>query len=280
MNGIVNRTVTHKAFGIGVITEVNTTSIVVQFKDQVKKFQYPSSFETFLTFEDANLQESVMKDALSMKEQIKVEKDSAMQATLDTLLKPQVTQKKKAKKSTTPSKNSVLMKSIHIKCFEILLDKQKENTSLFFIPRKANINGKLEDGYLFMGNDDYMLVTFWDGSDKTEKIYNINFGISVDESAFIELCSVDSDEKALHLKHVADLLQEKYGMTFKEVKANKWRYDYPKSLNYVDVLTHFIENEKVIIDEYVVSTPSFAIKLADNKIQKKYVDRIITMHHL
>lgn len=279
MNGIINRTVTHKAFGIGVITEVNPTSIVVKFKDHVKKFQYPSSFEAFLTFEDVDLQESIFNDAISQRDQNKVDKDSAIQATLDTLLKAPAPPKKKTVRSTTPSKNSAQMKSIHMTCFDVLRDKQKENPSLFFIPRKSNNGGKLDDGYLFIGNDKYMMVTFWDGNDKTEKIYNINFGITFEGAPYIELSSVDNDEKAVHLKNIADLLQAKYDMKFREVRVNKLRYDYPKSSNYVDVLSHFIEHEKTLIDQYVAGTPTCDLKLADSKIQSKYVDKIIKMHH-
>ena len=57
---------------------------------------------------------------------------------------------------------------------DFLLDWQAEHDDFYFVPRKINNKNRLEQGMYFRGNDDYMVLTFWDNADSKEFIYNIN----------------------------------------------------------------------------------------------------------
>lgn len=63
MNHLKNETVTHRKYGNGTIVEVKDRVLMIKFKkiEDTKKFLYPDSFEGFMTFQNENLQEDVIK---------------------------------------------------------------------------------------------------------------------------------------------------------------------------------------------------------------------------
>ena len=44
--------VKHKTFGDGIVTEMNSDSVTVQFANQIKTFQFPQAFGPFLVTEE------------------------------------------------------------------------------------------------------------------------------------------------------------------------------------------------------------------------------------
>lgn len=68
---VVNKNVKHSCFGTGSVTAQTETSIEVQFSPEygVKKFVYPDAFETHLKLCDADMQEEMVKELKSLKEQ-------------------------------------------------------------------------------------------------------------------------------------------------------------------------------------------------------------------
>lgn len=61
----VDLQVKHKAFGLGVITEINGKYITVRFSDCEKNFVYPDAFEKFLTLADGTVSEDILSDLAS-----------------------------------------------------------------------------------------------------------------------------------------------------------------------------------------------------------------------
>lgn len=159
---------------------------------------------------------------------------------------------------------------IHKNCLDFLLDWQAEHDGFYFVPRKINNKNRLEQGMYFRGNDDYMVLTFWDNADSKEFIYNINWSCDSDGISSIELSCRDNLERVPYIIAVKDLI-EAQGKVFKETKANRWRYFYPSDKYYLDTLQDFILNEKPIIDQYLSSHAESGIPLADKELDDKYV---------
>ena len=159
---------------------------------------------------------------------------------------------------------------IHSKCLDFLLEYQLKVQDFYFVPRKINNKNRLEEGMYFRGNESYMTLSFWNSADTKEFIYNVNFFVDVEGYASIELSCRDDDIKLPHVVAIKGLI-EANGKSFIETKKSRWRYFYPKDMQYLDALQNFIVNEKPIVDSYVLKHQGCGIPLADKELDDKYV---------
>lgn len=159
---------------------------------------------------------------------------------------------------------------VHKNCLDFLLEWQQENKDFYFVPRKINNKNRLEQGMYFRGNEDYMVLTFWDNADTKEFIYNINWSCDTDGVSSIELSCRDNDITLPYVVEIKDII-ESTGKKFKETKQNRWRYFYPDKTNYLDTLKNFILNDKPLIDKYLSEHPESGIPLANKELNDKYV---------
>lgn len=51
----MGKMVRHKSFGVGQVTNIEESIIEIDFSGQIKKFQFPKAFESFLSTDDADL---------------------------------------------------------------------------------------------------------------------------------------------------------------------------------------------------------------------------------
>lgn len=165
--------------------------------------------------------------------------------------------------------NSIL--EMHAKCWDYLINIQKADSSFYFVPRKINKLHRLEQGYFFIGNDEYMQVSFWRGGDSYEKIHNISWGVDDDGLCFIEISAKDDADRAIYLAALVSILEQKTGVTYHDLKKGKWRYVYPKDIFYLDTLQSFIDSEKPIIDEYIREHLESGISMLDKEFNERYV---------
>lgn len=84
---------------------------------------------------------------------------------------------------------------VHDELFDLLYEHSQINTEFRFRPRKTNRSNRLEEGYWFLGNDDYLAVGFWTGDDWRTKIPNISLMINTEKKAWLHFSSTDTDEK-------------------------------------------------------------------------------------
>lgn len=63
----------HKAFGDGKVKSISDNMIEIEFGDQVKKFQFPKAFDSFLKTDDAELNKKITEEREKLKT-IEVEK--------------------------------------------------------------------------------------------------------------------------------------------------------------------------------------------------------------
>lgn len=163
------------------------------------------------------------------------------------------------------------MLEMQAKCWDYLINLQRFDSSFYFVPRKINKYHRLEQGYYFIGNDEYMQVSFWNGSDSYEKIHNINWGVDKYGLCFIEISAKDNADRATYLSELVSILEQKIGVSYYDLSKNKWRYDYPKDVFYLDTLQSFIDNIKPIIDEYIIKHPGSGISMLDKEFNQRYV---------
>ncbi len=171
--------------------------------------------------------------------------------------------------------NICILDAMH-KCYNLLLNEQQQDKALFFVPRRKN-DERLNNGYLFIGNDEYLQISFWLGGDWKEKTHNIAFVVKHNGDVYIELSATYNDEHKKYLKKLADVICEKTNYPFKSTSKGKWFF-YMNDINidaengdfYLEHLKHFIKNEKIIIDNFLRENESW-LTFPDKKFNEKYV---------
>lgn len=160
--------------------------------------------------------------------------------------------------------------NVHRACLDFLLECQINDDKFFFVPRKINNKNRLEQGMYFRGNENYLVLSFWDSADTKEFIYNINWSCDTSGVSSVELSCRDNDAVLPYVVAIKELL-ESSGKKFKETKKNRWRYFYPEKMHYLITLQEFITNEKPLIDEYLKKHSESGIPLANSDTNDKYV---------
>lgn len=156
------------------------------------------------------------------------------------------------------------------KILEHLLKLRKADPELYFAPRKINNKDRLNKGYWFIGNDQYVCVSFWNGGDSKEKIHNINFVVLKNKASYLELSSQDSPVTARFLEK----LTAKLGGFQKVMGKNKW-FKYYSGTNYLGNLDSFIQSTKPEIDKQLRSDRIHEIQFLDLNYYNKYVKPLI-----
>lgn len=65
---LLNTSVVHKAFGEGIVTEIEDNYITIRFASKKSKFNFPDAFEKFLIAKDESVQASIL-DAIAVEKQ-------------------------------------------------------------------------------------------------------------------------------------------------------------------------------------------------------------------
>lgn len=160
---------------------------------------------------------------------------------------------------------------IHKSCLEFLLEYQSKDTNFFFVPRKINNKNRLEQGMYFRGNEDYLVLTFWNKSDSKEQIYYINWACDSKGISSIELSCRDNNNALPYVIEIKEILESAIGKEFEKTKENRWRFLYPDNEHYLTTLQNFIEKYKPLIDVYLLKHPESGIPLADKTIDDQFV---------
>lgn len=155
-----------------------------------------------------------------------------------------------------------------------MLEYQAHNENFYFVPRKINNKNRLEEGKYFIGNDEYLEITFWEGADSKEKIYNIAFVINRKLQTYLEISSRDNQERAAYMDELTEVLSDELGKKFTNIKDDKWQWHYDENISYLNALSDFIGNVKPVIDKYISTHPESGIKLASKEIDDEYVKKL------
>jgi hypothetical protein len=64
---------------------------------------------------------------------------------------------------------------------------RKNDPAFIFAPRKINNDGRLDQGYWFLGNEGYLNLSLWNGVDWKERVHIIGFCINWKKEGYLEL---------------------------------------------------------------------------------------------
>ena len=159
---------------------------------------------------------------------------------------------------------------IHEKILDYLLELREVDSELYFASRKNNNKGRLSKGYWFLGNENYLHLSFWNGKDWKEKVHNIGFVVLKNGTSYIELTAQDSSEKANFLGKVATTL----GGFTKHENKNKW-FKHCTETKFIESLANFILKTKPVIDKLIASEKPEGIKLIDKNFFNTCGKRVI-----
>src|SRR5450432_3641843 len=89
----------------------------------------------------------------------------------------------------------------------VFLEEYKDSVSgnlspFFFTLRRSNQQKRLEKGYWFYGNENYLAVSFWSGMDWKNRTPNIFFRITLDGKTYLTFTCKDSLRKAEICKQI------------------------------------------------------------------------------
>ncbi len=129
-----------------------------------------------------------------------------------------------------------------------------KDTSLRFTLRQVNRAGRMDAGYWFSGNENYLAFSFWKGLDWKNKTPNIYFQVNLDGSASLNFVSYDNDEKIKFFSNVSEALDmRQLSRTRTEETFEHWQKVY-RGNDYLASLDSFLKKDKRIIDAFLKSS--------------------------
>lgn len=142
--------------------------------------------------------------------------------------------------------------TIHEDVYSYLTETLKER-NLCVSLRLKNVNERLNKGYWFGGNENYLNFSFWQGLDWRSKLPNISMIINLDGRSVLTFVALDDEKKQDFFKKIAEPL----GLVQRKAQRKDKSYDiWEKSYgdkHYLDAIKEFITKDKVIIDAFIKS---------------------------
>jgi hypothetical protein len=116
---------------------------------------------------------------------------------------------------------------------------------------------RFKQGYWFPGNDQYVCISFWTGGDSLNRTPNIYLEFHATKGINLKLIARDSVNKEKYFEKLAQILGgfkegKTKGVFTKEVLYTK--QVSKNTINYLSYLSDFVNNEKVIIDNFLKLT--------------------------
>ncbi|NJN78202.1 MAG: AAA family ATPase [Saprospiraceae bacterium] len=157
------------------------------------------------------------------------------------------------------------MPEVHDRIFNLLSDKHQADDKFLFRMRSRNNKGRYEKGYWFLGNDDFLVLSFWAGTDWKNKTPNIWLGLNVFTGRlWVQYVGSTDNATATFLDNLASVNSlEQLKRKGSEVNLwektifNHWQGDYLKAIE------TFIRTEKVIIDTFLKAAKNEKQDLGD-----------------
>lgn len=157
----------------------------------------------------------------------------------------------------------------HDELMQFLLEQRAEN-GLKFAVRKTNRYKRLDKGYWFIGGEDYLQISFWDGKDSLRRIHNIGFTVKEDGTGYLEFSAKEMPETSKFLGR----LQKKFDGEFIHWGADCWYRPY-KGNDPVKALEKFLSEDKEKIDSSIKRNPNCGISFLDEEYDRKHVDSLL-----
>ncbi|MFK7980686.1 MAG: AAA family ATPase [Saprospiraceae bacterium] len=166
------------------------------------------------------------------------------------------------KKEKVPSYEELTNKIYleHEEIFNFLEEKRQAGEITTYKLRSTNNNNRLSNGYWFLGNDNYIAVSFWSGNDWKNRTPNIYLAFLPSGKVSLIFSSRDSSIKADFFDELASII-----VGFKQGKSQGksiayWEKNLSLAPNqfvlstnrpFLETLEKFIKTDKKIIDTFI-----------------------------
>ncbi len=143
---------------------------------------------------------------------------------------------------------------IHRKVFDFLVawnNKTGDYNKFFYLRTKED--ERFKKGYWFPGDENYVEISFWTGKDSLNRTSNIYFSIEPKRGVYGYIIARDSENKQRYFEKLVPQLE---GYKRQGKKKNVWEKKYGdfEESNFIDLLSSFLNKEKVLIDKFLKST--------------------------
>jgi len=153
--------------------------------------------------------------------------------------------------------NNMGIEQIHENIYQHLMSIRQEDPKFYFMPRRRK-DARLKKGYWFLGNEDYLAVSFWSGSDPVNKTANISFFVVPPRRKSLSPTGCRSYVKltARGMDRVSEKKRRFLGNMAKEISGfeicckGEWDKGY-SSIDYMKNLEEFLVNDKPKIDAFI-----------------------------
>jgi len=167
---------------------------------------------------------------------------------------------------------------VHEELYLYLVEQRKRNSELRFTFRKSNHANRLEEGYWFYGNENYLAISFWEGMDWKNRTPNISFIINNFGKCWLEINVSDSLlkkefieryflERTLHLEKVGRRYIASYNNGYSDY--DQYRYD---ENNYLSIFKYFLNVVKENIDDAIRSNSNFFLQMESRENEISFID--------
>lgn len=177
---------------------------------------------------------------------------------------------------------------VHEKLYLFLIEKRRKDPELRFTLRKSNHANRLEEGYWFYGNEDYLAISFWEGMDWKNRTPNISFIIDNIGKCWLEINVSDSILKREFIdKYFLDrtLGLEKVGRRYISSYTSNFSYNSShlkyENHDYMSVFSRFLETVKGNIDDIIDNNSDFFTYRDSNENRISFInsDEFLKRHN-
>lgn len=176
---------------------------------------------------------------------------------------------------------------VHEELYLYLLEQRKRNSELKFTFRKSNHANRLEEGYWFYGNENYLAISFWEGMDWKNRTPNICFIIDSKGKCTLEINVSDSIlkkefieryflERTLNLEKIGRKYVITYDGGFSEYSNRLYDMN-----DYKSVFDFFLHTDKENIDDIIRSNSDFfaTMESSENEISFISSEEFLKRHN-
>ncbi|MFN0201867.1 MAG: AAA family ATPase [Bacteroidia bacterium] len=139
-------------------------------------------------------------------------------------------------------KSSDVIEEIHEQLFLYLTTYRETHPNFYFLLRDSDAHGRLEKGYWFWGNEEYLMFSCWKGINKQTGGRIIGFVIEKDGTCTLRLSATDDEQKAKIVAAMASILPDMKRIKSEGAEVDMWERWY-ESKDYLANLQAFIEND-------------------------------------
>ena len=138
---------------------------------------------------------------------------------------------------------------LHKELYDYLMGIHEKDTSFRFRVRRMNNQNRLDKGYWFNGNNDYLETSFWDYKDNLHQTSVIRLVYYFETKKWAcELIGRDSQARKVYFENMA---KEFGGFVNENEKMPIWKKELSNQLDFLTTLHYFIKKDRKEIDTYL-----------------------------